>query len=111
MRRWSVSLAPTSQVKRSSDCCRSLICEQLFFDDEPRNKEVESLGSSCPPSSFFPPPPTLLFPYSCVSHIVRLDSLRTLLVGVTMILVSSAGTTMDLFESGLATWRKKYGRE
>jgi len=27
-----------------------------------------------------------------------------------MILVSSAGTTMELFEEGLEVWRKKHGR-
>ncbi|KAL7412935.1 magnesium-dependent phosphatase-1 [Mrakia frigida] len=46
--------------------------EMLFYDDESRNKEVESLG-------------------------------------VTMILVSSAGTTMELFEEGLEVWRRKRG--
>lgn len=39
-------------------------------------------------------------------HLLQVESL-----GVTMILVASAGTTMELFDEGLKVWRKKYGRK
>jgi magnesium-dependent phosphatase 1 len=66
---------------------------QLFFDDEGRNREVESLGESA----------------QTVFIGITID-LQVSFTGVTFCLVRD-GTTARIFEKGLADWRKRHPEE
>lgn len=74
-----------------------IICPapQLFFDDEHRNKEVESLGARLAHAHFER------------AADADLDADAHSLAGVTFCLVPS-GVNDRAFESGLTEWRKRH---